>query len=58
MGTSITIAAALHVFLNNDSTLASILLLISLPILLFYLSIFFSALFGRKGSYVLDWFQK
>ncbi len=56
MGTSITIAAAIYVLMNKDSTLASILLLISLPILIFYLSIFFSALSGRDGSHLLDWF--
>lgn len=58
MGTSITIAAALYVFMKNDLALASILLLISLPILLFYLSIFFSALYGRDGSYIIDYFLK
>jgi uncharacterized protein (TIRG00374 family) len=55
VGTSITIAAAIYVLVNKDSMLASILLLITLPILLFYLSIFFSALSRRDGPHRLGW---
>lgn len=58
MGTSITIAAAVYIlFINGDIALASILLLITLPILLFYLFIFFAGLTGKEALHIFDSIQ-
>lgn len=58
MGSSITITAALYIILiNGNATLGSILLIIILPILFFYIFIFYTALTGRTFSHIFDYIQ-
>ncbi|MEM2689024.1 MAG: lysylphosphatidylglycerol synthase transmembrane domain-containing protein [Nitrososphaerota archaeon] len=58
MGTSITIIAALYIILMiGDITLGSILLMITLPILFFYLFIFYTGLTGRTFSHTFEYFH-